>query len=64
MTEPKLYGIERERLAAIEEVVRAADRMREESTMLCYGLAPKEAVMRSINAYDSKRAALGEIGEE
>lgn len=56
--------VKKDRLRALESLVRAADRMREESTMLCYGLVPKEAVMRSINAYDTQRAAVGEIGEE
>jgi len=73
----KLVAVKKERLAALEEVVRAADRMRGESGAAldmtkewhgglcsCRKCKVRDGLGLSIDDYDSKRAALGEIGGE
>lgn len=75
MTDEKMRGLLKERIAAIEEVVLAADRMRGGSRAAldmtkewhgglcsCRKCKVRDELGLSIEDYDSKRAALGEIG--
>lgn len=67
----------RARIAALESVVRAADRMRNGGSAAldmtkawhgglcsCRKCKVRDELGLSINSYDTQRAAMGEIGEE